>query len=39
MVTIGVASWNLSRVKAYEEIDLKPWLLAHCNPDILIIGF
>lgn len=38
-MTIGVATWNLAGVKAYEDIDLKSWLLAHCEPDILIIGF
>lgn len=38
-ITIAVASWNLAGVKAYEDVDLKSWLLAHENPDIMVIGF
>ena len=28
LITIGVATWNLAGVKAYEKIDIKSWLLA-----------
>jgi exonuclease III len=41
-LTISVASWNLNDVKkAYEDVDLKPWLLPmeSVYPDIFIIGF
>lgn len=34
---LAVGTWNLSSVKSYEQIDLKPWI--HEYPDLLVIGF
>lgn len=40
---MGVYTWNLGGVKAYEHIDMKEWLLPKLKsaadmPDILVIG-
>lgn len=39
-ITVLVASWNQSGVKAYEDVDLRSWLMPlPQNPDIMIVGF
>lgn len=43
LITVGVATWNLAGVKAYEKVDIKSWLLAAQlkdgqNPDIFVVG-